>query len=149
MSHTQVIANSVANPEVAHTGPSFFLTLSSCPFAAPASLGFKRYAPKHRNAITPSGFKCQAVFKSPAHNAPTDLVLPQNGQGCPVSALNQHNTGPFVNRPLFHSIAMLSQSTISATSRTGRVISFRGIAIQRLAYSQKPVSRSVPKNTKT
>lgn len=44
--------------------------------------------------IYPKGFEYKAALKSPSKICPTDLVLPQNGQGNPVTFLNRHRDGP-------------------------------------------------------
>jgi hypothetical protein len=51
---------------------------------------------KTRNAkpTYPKGFKFRAALNSPNRIFPTDLVLPQNGQGRPVTFLNIQRDGP-------------------------------------------------------
>jgi hypothetical protein len=45
----------------------------------------------------PRGFICIATLKLPIKMLPTDLVVPQNGQGSPVKFLNIHRDGPVLN----------------------------------------------------
>lgn len=45
----------------------------------------------------PKGFEYKAALNSPCKICPTDLVLPQNGQGNPVTFLNKHTDGPVLN----------------------------------------------------
>jgi hypothetical protein len=45
----------------------------------------------------PRGFMFRATLKLPIKIFPTDLVVPQNGQGSPVTFLNIHRDGPVLN----------------------------------------------------
>jgi hypothetical protein len=45
----------------------------------------------------PRGFIFRATLKLPIKILPTDLVVPQNGQGSPVTFLNIHRDGPVLN----------------------------------------------------
>ena len=45
----------------------------------------------------PKGFICRAELKSPTKILPTDLVVPQNGQGNPVRLRKIQSEGPVLN----------------------------------------------------
>jgi len=45
----------------------------------------------------PKGFICKAELKSPTKILPTDLVVPQNGQGKPVKLRKIQSEGPVLN----------------------------------------------------
>lgn len=56
----------------------------------------KRSTRKAR-VIYPKGFICRAELNSPTKILPTDLVVPQNGQGNPVRLRKIQSEGPVLN----------------------------------------------------
>jgi hypothetical protein len=66
----------------------------------------------------PRGFICIATLKLPIKILPTDLVVPQNGQGSPVTFLNIQRDGPVLNPDERFASAL-------ATNRRARRVSSR------------------------
>ena len=59
--------------------------------------GLTKRVIKNVRLTYPRGFRRSALSKSPIKIWPIDLVVPQNGQGSPVTFRNMHKVGPVVN----------------------------------------------------